>query len=284
MKKSDNQDHSRRTLAYMNFSLQVLVATICALMTIWPDDDLFLGFTESWFYGPFLGLFIISFIMLYMVNEATIYLDRKIRWENAFVKRAVYQLMLGWTVPTIVSFFLAKFYFGFLEIDIMTTLYSKHMYFQVLGIPFILNCGYMFYYMGFFFRRGMDIAENIKAGESCPDDLIFQHKDGEVKVKPSEIAYIFAHGKNTTVQLHAGEQICLRSVSLKQVSQILKPGYFCQVNKSYIITLSAYIKHRKHDRGYLLFLRPEANEPVIVSRGRKDIFLLFIAAQQKSIA
>jgi len=277
MKQAKSQNPPKRTFTYIDPLVQIPVAILIAMMVVWPTEEtMIFGVSSRWFFKPFMGMYTISLIWLIMANRITIRLDKQVRWEENFAKRSLYQLIFGWAVPVLVSFFAAKFYFRLAGIDVMKTLYSQHMYIGVLGLPLIINCGYMFYYLFYFFRVGVNVAGKIKAGEPYPDELIFQYNREPVKLKTSEIAYIFAHGKTTIIQPHAGEPIYLKSKPLKQISTMLNPGYFCQVNKAYIISLAAYVKHRRHDRGYLLFLKPEASEQVIVSRARKDPFLLFI--------
>ncbi|RYD98759.1 MAG: LytTR family transcriptional regulator [Sphingobacteriales bacterium] len=282
--QTENRPYSKKLLKYMHPMLRVAIALLCALAMVWPNEGLGMELKGTWFYFLVLGLSLLIFITLMMIHHITLLLDRKARWEDGFLKRGFFQLMLGFTLPVIICFLLSSVYFRWLWPDITATKYTVQLYFLVLGIPLLMNCGYCLYYLSYFFRVGIQMAATIKDGESFSDDLIFHHQGGEVKVKAGEIAYIVGHGKNTTIQPHDGDPIILKLVSLKQVYQTLDPNRFCKVNRSYIITFGAYQKSRRHDRGLRLFLNPESKEPVIVSRDMVVIVLRFIADRQNAIA
>ena len=274
MKTADPDRPPKKTFDYIHPLLQLPVALLIAAILVWPTNThSLLGLSSKWFYRSLLGMFMVSFVWLAMVNEAAVQLDRKLRWEEQFAKRAFYQLLFGWALPVIVSFLVAKWYFGWAHINIMTTLYSRHMYVAILGLPLIINFGYMLYYLFYFFGVGLEVAEILPEGQPYPDELIFQQREGPVKMRVEEIAYVFVRGKDTTIQPHNGAPVCLKMTPLKKVANVLSADRFCQVNKSYIISQSAYIKHRRIDRGLLLFLRPEATEPVVVSRQRIGLVL-----------
>lgn len=262
--------------------MQAALAMLCAAVMVWPTEGS--NIIGTWFYGLFFGLAAIVFITLALVHCITLMLDRRIRWEDGFLKRGIFQLLLGYALPASVSFLLTWFYFNWLGADILSIQYAGQLYFMVLGIPLLLNCSYCFYYLSYFFRVGIHMAATIRDGESISDDLIFHHQGGEVKVRASSIAYVFGHGKNTTIQPHEGDPIVLKLVPLKEVHQLLDPNRFLKVNRSYIITFAAYQKSRRQDRGLRLFLCPEPNEPVIVSRDKINIVLKFIAEAKNAIA
>lgn len=278
----EKQQHAKKHLKYMHPLLQVAGALLCALVMVLPENGFGMDLNGWWFYGLFLGLSSIIFITFVLIHGTTLFLDSRIRWEDGFLTRGIFQLLLGFAVPAIVSFLLSSGYFRWLWPDITTTSYSVQLYFLVLGIPLLLNCGYCLYYLSYFFRVGIQMAATLKDGESFSDYLIFHHQGGEVKVKAGDIAYIVGHGKNTTIQPHKGEPIILKLVPLKQVHHALDPDHFCKVNRSYIITFGAYQKSRRHDRGLLLFLCPEAHEPIIVSRDMMGVVLRFIADRENA--
>lgn len=282
--QTEKRPYSKKRLKYMHPLLHAGIALLCAMVMLWPDEGLGMELRGWWFYGLLLGLSSIIFITLMMIHRITLVLDRKTRWEDGFLKRGFSQLMFGFTLPVIICFLLSSVYFRWLWPDITTTSYAVQLYFLVLGIPLLLNCCYCLYYLSYFFRVGIRMAATLRDGESFSDDLIFHHQGGEVKVKTGDIAYIVGHGKNTTIQPHEGDPIILKLVTLKQVQQALDPNQFCKVNRSYIITFGAYQKSRRHDRGLLLFLCPEPDEPVIVSRDMMGTVLQFIAERQNAIA
>ncbi|RYZ18695.1 MAG: hypothetical protein EOO10_25385, partial [Chitinophagaceae bacterium] len=192
MKTTDPDKPPKKTFSYIPILMHIPVAIVLAMVMVWPTEEYtILGMRSTWFYKPFVGMCLINSLWLVMVNQVTIALDKRIRWEEHFAKRSLYQLIFGWAVPVVASFFLAKWYFGLIGIDIMTTLYSRHMYVAVLGLPLIINFGYMLYYLFYFFGVGVEVAGKLKAGEPYPDELIFQQRGGAVKMRVDEIAYVF---------------------------------------------------------------------------------------------
>ena len=281
MKTNDPDKPIKKTLDYLPMYMVALVAVLFALFMVFPAEETRQsGITGIWFHKPFMGMVVISLIWLMMVDYLTKVLDKKIRWEEKFVKRTIYQLIFGWALPVIVSFFVGKCYFGWIGIDIMKTLFSPHMYISMLGFPLLINFGYLFYYLLYFFRVGIDVAGKLDKGQAYPDELIFRQSGKDVKFNASEIAYVFVRGKQTTIQTHDGEPVSLKLVPLKNVRNLLVPWDFCQVNKSYLISRKAYIKHRRQDRGLRLYLLPEASEPVVVSRNKVGMVLDFIKTCQ----
>ncbi|TCD01240.1 LytTR family DNA-binding domain-containing protein [Pedobacter psychroterrae] len=281
MKANDPDKPIKKTLNYLSMYMVALVVMLFALVMVFPvEETRQSGMTSTWVYMPFLGMAAISVIWLMMVDYITIILDRKIRWEEEFVKRAIYQLIFGWALPVIVSFFVGKCYFGWIGVDIMKTLFSPHLSITMLGFTLLINFGYLFYYLLYFFRVGVHLAGKLDKGQAYPDELIFRQSGREVKFNAAEIAYVFVRGKQTTIQTHDGEPVSLKLVPLKNVRNLLGPPDFCQVNKSYIISRKAYIKHRRQDRGLRLYLLPEASEPVVVGRHKVGMVLDFIKTCQ----
>ncbi|MEO6523853.1 MAG: LytTR family DNA-binding domain-containing protein [Mucilaginibacter sp.] len=274
----DNKLFPEKELTYFNLGIQTLMALVMSLATLFPyRKGFFKTILSSWFFYPFFSVFAINFFMVCIVHWASIWLDKKDRWEEKFLKRLLYQLLLGWLVPVTFSVLYTWAYLQFLGVNMMTTLYSRYKLPFVLALALILDVAYMCYYLDWYFRIGRTLAPKANPGQQHGDDLIFAHNGGQIKIKVNDIAYLCSHGKHTAIQFHEGDPLILTHVSLDDILPKLNPVYFIKVNRSYIITRKAYDGYtNRPNRGILLLLKPAVKEDIKVSRTIKGMVLSWI--------
>lgn len=236
---------------------------------------LILGKGNGW-PGEFYTMLLITFLGLCMIQMGTILLDQHIRWEDSFAERLVYQLGFCWILPIFFCSYFANDLFCLQRMDLSATMGSKHMYTVIFGLPLLVNFGYIFYSILHLFPNDMLKDEDQYLENDSCGTLVAGIDDRLTRVKFSDIAMVYLEGKDTIVELHNGDTIVLKLQYLTSIESLLNPDNFFRINRNFIISRTAYISHRKHNRGLLIFLRPEGSEPVFVTRYRTKAVLDFL--------
>jgi hypothetical protein len=284
MEVNEDEDAPRATgLTYFSLGIQILMALVMSLATLFPyRKGFFPMFLSRWFYYPFLSVFAISVFIVYLVQEAFVRLDQKYRWEKRFLIRLLYQLLYGWIVPVAFSVLYTWAYLQILDVNIMTTLYSRYKFPSMAALVLILNAIYLCRYFDWYFDRERKQASKIIINQQFADYLTFARNGGEIKISVVDIAYLCSHGKHTAIQFHEEDPLILAHVSLDDILPQLDPDQFCKVNRSYIITRKAYEGYTaRKNRGVLLQLKPKVNEEVKVSRTNTEKVLSWLKNRSK---
>jgi DNA-binding LytR/AlgR family response regulator len=92
-------------------------------------------------------------------------------------------------------------------------------------------------------------------------------------VDTSEIAYFRAED-NEVILLTRANRTYIIEHSLDELSQLLDPGIFFRISRSYIVSIHSVVKVSKYFNSRLILdLQPEAGEKVLISRVKVQEFL-----------
>jgi len=278
MKNKATPGLSKQEVPYPTTAWLALIALTITICIVWPpgDEHILDIITHGWFHYAFGVVLTTSLLLVWMVNLASVLLDR---WEEKFYKRVVLQLLLGWLVPVSFSFLLTWFYFRFLQVDINSIRYTRYMSRTIMIIGLMLNAIYMAYYYARFFQHWLMIAEAEKPEQTYTDYLLIPMGKEEIKVQLNEIAYLYRKEKDILLRTHDGRSFVFWQ-SLDEIQEQLNPAHFCRVNRSYIITRKAFIRlQRQADRGIHLELEPKTEQPVKISRDKTGLVTSWLKDQ-----
>ena len=123
---------------------------------------------------------------------------------------------------------------------------------------------------------GLDLStllSQLKSGSAFKSRFLVQSGSGKLKsLQSDEIAYFFADGKHTFLVARDGHKFFSDS-NISELSQILNPEFFFQVNRKYIIHIDSIEEMLPYSKSRVkLQLRPTTQDDVVVSVERSPHF------------
>jgi hypothetical protein len=230
------------------------------------------------YYYAFIGSFIIAFILVSVVRQTFIRLDKVYDWMVQPLVRCCLQLLFGLVIPGILALILAALYFKVRGYNILHTSYLRYDFQFILLQLLLINIYYLAYY---FYGRSLQsksIIENIsKTNKVLSNPVLnetFQVSRGltTLLLPIDEIAYCFRIAESNFLRTIAGEDFFI-SQSLDEIQQQLPKNKFFRINRQ-------MIAHRQTCKSFDLLsygklktqLQPAYNEEVIISQKRALAF------------
>lgn len=282
MKNETSSDLPEKQGPYPQGRLMVLIAFAISIYILWPfpDEPFFKLIKHQWFLHSFSVIFTIAVAQVWLVFVISNWLDDKYKWEDRFYHRILGQLLIGWIIPVVVSALISWFWFQYLQADIHSIryAYNRYMFKAIMDIALILNLVYMAYSIGWFLKDRLKEEVKEQGKPSFANHFYLQIPDGkeEIKVEAGEIAYLCRRDKVTLLRAHDNRAFIFWE-SLDKVEKQLDPDHFYRASRPYIITRKAVKSWKKqNDRGILLAVQPQTDEPVKVSREKAADFIAWI--------
>ena len=112
-----------------------------------------------------------------------------------------------------------------------------------------------------------------RQAESYKERFLVQSGGGQLKsIKVSDVAYFFADGKHTML-IDSGGSKYFSDQNITQLSEVLDPAHFHQINRKYIIHIDSIREMHHYSKSRIkLILHPPAHDEVIVSVERSPAF------------
>ncbi|GEM_PF-4293298 len=244
----------------MRFVLAIIGAHVMVLYND-PQDFYEAVFTASYIRG-FIASLIISYIIVYYIQAATIILDKKYDWQVDTLLRIVWQLVFGIFVPAFVVFLLVAFFMWIYNINVFRTSYLRQDYPLAILMLLVLNLYYFGLYCFIKLKKTSAVVDHIVLNNdgmiSSHSGTFFQDVENErdntepnfketilvntfdrtIPVDVTEIAYIFRYSGNVFIRLKTMESIndCYQvNFTLKELEGMLKPSLFFRINRQMLI-------------------------------------------------
>jgi len=292
----------------MRFVLAVIGAHVMVLYND-PQDFYEAVFTASYIRG-FIASLIISYIIVYYIQGATIMLDKKYDWQADTLLRIIFQLVFGILVPAFVVFLLVAFFMWIYNINVFKTSYLRQDYPLAILMLLVLNLYYFGLYCfiklkktsavgdhivlnndgmisshsGTFFENEENEAEKLEP--TFKETILVNTFDRTIPVDATDIAYIFRYSGNVFIRLKSMKSIndCYQaSFTLKELETMLKPSFFFRINRQMLINRDSCTGYRSEKNKTLsLTLEPplpnekEYLKLTIVSEDRCSSFKMWM--------
>lgn len=278
MGNHDGKEPSRKAVPYFSalfLLLLPLAATLCIVLPA-GDESILNLLQERWFYLPLFGTYCVALLITDIINRVNLLLDKYYPWEQQFTRRLIIQLFSGWLFPSGLAFLVAYLYFSYLGVDIMATLYSRHMFPLIVLLILLMNILYCGYYYAW------RLMENLRTNAIIDktvyhDRFMLPEGTGITKVPVSELAYFYRKDEDVLARTH-DKSIYLVSRSLDDIEPELDPKLFCRVNRAFIISRQSFRSCRKRpDGGLHMYLEPDVKELVNVSRSKAKEVLCWLS-------
>lgn len=167
---------------------------------------------------------LIAFLIFSLIYKITRWLDVKFPWTDNIVHRALFQILLGFLIPSFILFFLAYLFFRVNGIEMMETNYLKlEWWFSILFV-ILVNCYYIIRYL----IRHTLIQGDDKAG------LIIKYGNELMRLPDHEINYIRTAGKLVVVFASDGQQYPTDK-AIKTLIAELDRHQFYKIHRSTIV-------------------------------------------------
>lgn len=210
-----------------------------------------------------MAFFIVNFI--YTVTER---LNRRFPLTGNLTNRILFQIILGFLIPSIVLFLLACLFFWINDVDMMSTSYAKlEWWFSILFV-ILVNCYYIIRYLMrrvLFQEKGKSKSTNLDSS----DGLIVKHGNEQVWIPTHEITYIQPAEKAALVHVVSGQQY-LTEKTTKILVEELDPRQFYEVRRSHIINRSVVVGYEPASSNRLRLKTTLQEEFYVSQRSRAD--------------
>lgn len=245
----------------MRFVLAIIGAHVMVLYND-PQDFYEAVFTASYVRG-FIASLIISYIIVYYIQGATITLDKKYDWQADTLLRIIWQLVFGIFVPAFVVFLLVAFFMWIYEINVFKTSYLRQDYPLAILMLLVLNLYYFGLYCFIKLKSTTAVVDDIilnndgmisshagtflqtneeerdKLETNFKETILVNTFDRTIPVDVTDIVYIFRYLGNVFIRLKSMESIneCYQvSFTLKELEAMLNPSFFFRINRQMIIS------------------------------------------------
>jgi len=292
----------------MRFVLAIIGAHVMVLYND-PQDFYEAVFTASYIRG-FIASLIISYIVVYYIQGATIMLDRKYDWQTDTLLRIIWQLVFGIFVPAFVVFLLVALFMWIYSINVFKTSYLRQDYPLAILMLLVLNLYYFGLYCFIKLKKTSAVVDHIVLNNdgmiSSHSSTFFQNEENEaeklepnfketilvntfdrtIPVDATDIAYIYRYSGNVFIRLKSMESIndCYQaSFTLKELETMLNPSFFFRINRQMLINRDSCTGYRseKNKTLSLTLAPPLPNEKeylklTIVSEDRCSSFKMWM--------
>lgn len=243
--------------------VRVVVALIASLFILFYGRplDLVRSFGNVKFYIVFIVSSLVSFAMVEMTHQFTIWLDRRDPWSYKWQERAILQFTLGVQVPLIFDVFLFSVYFAYYGIDITQNGFFSRDFPLIASFMLLLNA---YYAVSFYFAYGTKSKNDILILESNAVEVAAVEGSDLMRIEnngilvnlslTTDVLYFYRDKKNVKVKISKGNDYTV-PYSLAQIVECYLEMGFCQINRGTIINLKiikGYIVGRKRDTLELL--------------------------------
>lgn len=212
---------------------------------------------------------LIAFLIFSLIYKITRWLDIKFPWTDNLVHRALFQILLGFLIPSFILFFLAYLFFRVNGMDMMETNYLKlEWWFSILFV-ILVNCYYIIRYL----IRYTLIQEDDKSTLGDLDSeagLIVKYGNELIRLPDHEINYIRTAGKLVVVFASDGQQYPTDK-AIKTLITELDRDQFYKIHRSTIVNRNIVLGYGLASSNRLK-LKTTVEEEFYVSNSAKDGF------------
>lgn len=236
---------------YLSFRFKVIAAFCSANGVILYQEkkDFEFIFADQGFYIASICSWAFAYAAIELAVWCTRFLDYRLPWHTNYLRRLIWQLVLGVLLPVLPLFLAATIYFNRYDINVFDTVYIARYIPMIILLLMILSA-----YLHLLWEqkhRGKKTPKALLAaqGEQLPLPLPF-----------AEIAYLFAENKSCYVVNYLGEKTGW-PLTLKDSLPQLPANQFFQMHRSLIINLKAieYIKVVDSKRTIVTLFDPVPN-------------------------
>lgn len=243
--------------------VRVAVAVAASLFILFYGRplDLVRSFGSMQFYPVFIVSSLVSFAMVEITHQFTIWLDRRDPWSYQWQERAILQFTLGVQVPLIFDVFLFSVYFAYYGIDITQNGFFSKDFPLIASFMLLLNA---YYTVRFYFAYGTKSKDEILILENNAVDIAGVDSSDLMRIEnngilvnlnlTTDVLYFFRDKKNVKVKTSKDNGYPV-PYSLAQIVGCYAELGFCQINRGTIINLKivkGYISGKKRDTLELL--------------------------------
>lgn len=240
---------------YFRYPLMLCFSFFVALTIIWPSEISYFNdfLNKAWYYYYFISIFAASFLLIFVIQEVSIRLDRKYRWETNPYHRLILQLLAGIVLPSIL--FYGFFWIALYKVNVILSaiLYFRHLFILVM----MLNAMCCVYYFLKLFHKGIKATEMGKDVDTYRTFFLVPDGLGKKKISIKSVAFLYRTGRYIYLRTFRGTSYAIWK-SLDQVQAELDPKIFYRLNRNYLICRRAIvISKRNTKKGLDITLRPK---------------------------
>jgi hypothetical protein len=237
------------------------------------------------YYYALAGSFLIAFILFSILRLISIRLDKSFEWEERKMERLLLQIFWGLTIPGLIAFLLAAFYFWIRGINILSTTYLRYDFQFILLQLALINS---YYFASYFYMRWSHAHKKVLYFHDRLNSDSIENTNGTFQVSKGaqniileldDIAYFFREGETNFIRTRNGEDYFI-SQSLDEVQQKLPQQKFFRVNRQLIAQRSSFKGYSLLSYGKLSAdLLPPYKDEVVISQKRAVSFKNWLDAQ-----
>lgn len=219
----------------------------------------------------FIFTLVMSFMVIWGVHYSSLYLDKRLSWEEKPIKRSLYQFLIGVVFMVLLCYLAARIYFFIVDGDILLSDYMVLEFPLVQAAIVVLNMLYFGYYMLIkIFKKDADICLKGSLGKHAYYFLV------------KEVLYLQREGKIGYAVLKNGKKYII-DYKMCELELLLSEDEFFRINRSIMVALDAVSGYKsvKNSQCEIILKEPVTSEiNLIVTRTRTDIFKKMIEKRE----
>jgi len=183
------------------------------------------------FYIDFVESFVIAFILINIVHVVTILLDRRYSWNEHWVVRIVWQLLLAWALPCLAAYFLAMLYFYLQHIDIEKT---DYLLMELPDIAIMLLLFNIYYFLHYLI---VTLRNKAKEKRGYPELLAIYNSDHVSLNVVDQVAFFYTNGNGYSVRTFktSNPKTYIIKLNLKEIESFYSGKDFFRINRQTIV-------------------------------------------------
>lgn len=252
-------------------------------------ESVFERITTSYFYVDLLSGFLITFLLWEYLKRVVMFLDLRFEWFKETGLRLIFQLVLGFVVPSFFSFVLTYWYMKLIwNQDIFISQWLQNEFYVVQILLAFVNFYYFTYWL--YLMNGKSTLSQISVQGINKSEIInvdvqkgegFELKSAVIEVPKggknylmpvSDMAYAYVKDNYSYIK-QINNETFVTSYSLEDLYGMLDNNNFFRVNRQFIVNRKALKSYSSIENGKIeVEIDPISKDKIIISQKRAKAF------------
>ncbi|MBN9284103.1 MULTISPECIES: LytTR family DNA-binding domain-containing protein [unclassified Flavobacterium] len=234
---------------YLKLAARVVISVCASLFILFYNRPLDLtdALTSLAFYAVFVISTLVAFILVQIVHSMTLWLDRRVTWDDNFVIRFILQAALGLMLPIMIDFWFFKIYFASRGESIYENGFYSIDFPAVCILLLSLNLLY-----GLLYYRTQTLKLKQEKESTAYLPLEYRGKEYTIDIK-NEVLYFSSTNKQVRAYLKSGNSYPITD-TLTTLAEKYSDYGFCQINRSTVINLEIIKAFKNGEKRHTLEL------------------------------
>lgn len=252
---------------YLKMRTRIIVSVAASTFIIFFNRplDLVDALTYPKFYLIYSFSAAVAFLLVSITHFFTIWLDRRMKWEESFTLRLILQAALGFLLPAFVDLFIYKIYFDSAGESIFD---NEFFSIDWVAVCILLICLNLWYYGMYERKRNSLLKRDIDAISSL--NLEYRGREYVFNVK-NDVLYFASINKQVRAYTRTGESYPVNE-NLAALAEKFEASRFMRINRTLVVNLDIIKDYRNGEKRHTLELDIKPN--IIIDPKNLSLFVV----------